>query len=227
MFDDEDLLPLSGVQHVVYCERRFALVHVECLWVESSATVEGHHIHERVHESFTESRGDLRTARGLLLRSQKLGLSGKADVVEFHRVENETGKGIRIPGVEGTWTVFPVEYKRGVLRHEQAYVVQLCAQAMALEEMFAASIPSGAVYYGKSHRREDIFFSKELREGTENSARRMHEIAVSGQTPAPVPGPKCKRCSMKDLCLPESTARSGKASAFLSRMMREAAKSDT
>ncbi|MDD5307785.1 MAG: CRISPR-associated protein Cas4 [Deltaproteobacteria bacterium] len=225
MFDEDDLLPLSGLQHVIYCERRFALVHVECLWAESNATVDGRHIHERAHEVSSESRGDVTIARGLWLRSLRLGLSGKADVVELHRID-DSSEGINLLGVSGRWSVFPVEYKRGVLRHEQAYAVQLCAQAMALEEMMGTVIPAGAVYYGKSHRREDVPFSDDLRASTEEAARRIHEIARSGSTPPPVPGPKCGPCSMKDLCLPDSTDRAGKASVFLVRALRDASKAD-
>jgi CRISPR-associated exonuclease Cas4 len=226
MFDEDDLLPLSGLQHVIYCERRFALVHIEHLWAESSETIDGQHQHEKAHALSSESRGEVRIARGLSLRSLRLGFSGKADVVEFHRVEADSESGVELPRCEGRWTVFPIEYKRGVLRHEAAYAVQLCAQAMALEEMLGTSISSGAIYYGKSRRREDVVFSDELRRATEAAARRIHEIARSGFTPAPEPGPRCGPCSMNDLCMPESMNRTAKASAFVARAIRDAAKAD-
>lgn len=227
MIDEDDFLPLSGLQHVVYCERRFALVHVEHLWAENKETVDGQHVHEKTHEASSENRLDLRVARGLWLRSHCLGLSGKADIVEFRRIDAVIESGIELPQCEGRWTVFPVEYKRGVLRHEPAYAVQLCAQAIALEEMLGASISTGAIYYGKSHRREDIAFTDDLRLATKAAARRIHEIVQSGSTPIPVPGPKCTQCSMKDLCLPESTKRENSALAFVTRAIRDAVKLDT
>lgn len=221
MLEEEDFLPLSGLQHLVYCERRFALVHVESQWADSAATVDGKHVHERVDRVASESRGDVRIARGLWIRSVRLRLSGKADVVEFHRTAGGASSGIVLPGLEGRWSVFPVEYKRGVLRHELAYAVQLCGQAMALEEMLSATVPSGAIYYGATRRREEVSFSTELRQVTLEAARRMQEIAQTAVTPAPVFGPKCGPCSLKDLCLPEELDAAGKASAYLAAIIAE------
>ena len=155
MFSEDDLLPISALQHLLFCERRAFLVHVERVWQENVSTVEGHQLHDRTHEAGTESRGDIRIARGLRLRSLTLGLSGMADVVEFHRVADGEA-GAELPRTRGRWRPFPVEYKRGILRHEQAYEVQLCAQAMCLEEMLGTAVPAGSLFYGLSRRRQDV-----------------------------------------------------------------------
>ena len=142
MYSEDDLLPLSALTDVVFCERRAALHQLEHLWTENVATMEGHLLHEHVHEQGVESRGDLRIARGLRLRSMNLGLAGVADVVEFRRCA-DVDAGIVLPGVKGRWTPFPVEYKRGILRHEESFNVQLCAQALCLEEMLSCKIGAG------------------------------------------------------------------------------------
>jgi CRISPR-associated exonuclease Cas4 len=163
MYNEDDLLPISALQHLLFCERRAALIYVESLWNENRFTVEGHHLHDRAHDSETEVRGNVRIARGLMLRSLRLGLSGKADVVEFHLVSDDNSNGTKLEGIQGLWTPFPVEYKRGRLRHEREFEVQLCAQALCLEEMLNVPIPSGALYYGKTARRLEVAFDESLR----------------------------------------------------------------
>ena len=221
LFDEDDLLPLSGVQHIVFCERRAALIHIEGLWDENVFTAEGRNIHERAHESdSTESRGDVRIARGLMIHSLRLGLSGKADVVEFHRVE-EGQRAVRLEGVSGFWRPFPVEYKRGVMRHERSFEVQLCAQALCLEEMLAVSIACGALFYGKSQRRYDVTFDETLRCETADAARRLHELVRAGETPRAEYEKKCAKCSLIDLCMPKATAARQKAGRYLDDIIAE------
>jgi CRISPR-associated exonuclease Cas4 len=212
VYTEDDLLPLSALEHLVFCERQCALIHLEQLWAESRATVEGHHLHERADDAGTEVRGDVRIARGLLLRSLRLGLSGKADVVEFHRARNEpevapasSPFAIALPGVTGRWVPFPVEYKRGRMRRERAYEVQLCAQALCLEEMLNVSIPGGALFYGMSARREDVVIGPDLRAETEAAAHRLHELFRLRVTPVAEYSKKCKLCSMLNVCMPKAT----------------------
>lgn len=218
-FTEDDLLPLSALQHLLFCERRAALVHVEGIWAENPFTVDGRHLNERAEGPDYETHGDIRVARGLSLRSLRLGLSGKADVVEFHPVAEalsgpnppERGSGhmgVALPGVSGHWRPFPVEYKRGRLRHEEGYEVQLCAQALCLEEMLNVEVPAGALFYGKTHRRLEVEFDSNLRNETESAAGRLHQLVRSGETPPARYDKKCESCSLIDLCLPTAlTAR--------------------
>ena len=160
MYEEDELLPLSALQHLIFCERQCALIHVEQAWADNRFTVEGEHLHDRVHDAGGESRGDIRIARGLALRSLRLGLSGIADVVEFHRV---TEAGILLPRVPGCWKPFPVEYKRGRPKRDRCDEVQVCAQAICLEEMLAAYVPNGALFYGATRHRFDVAFDQEIR----------------------------------------------------------------
>ncbi len=221
MYSEDDLLPISALQHLVFCERRAALVHLEGIWGENRFTAEGHILHERADEPDTEVRDDVRIARGLRLRSLRLGLTGKADVVELHRVVGDD-PGIQLKEIAGLWYPFPVEYKRGSLRKEEGYEVQLCAQALCLEEMLDVSIPAGAIYYGKTRRRLDISFDEGLRHETEIAAARLHELLSQDATPNAIRGPKCKSCSLADLCLPEATDGQQSARKYLMKGLSEA-----
>ena len=222
-FEEDDLLPISGLQHLLFCERRAALVHTEGLWNENIFTTEGGLMHERVHEAETEVRGDVRIVRGLRLRSLRLGLSGMADMVEFHRIgEDGSAKGVELEGVPGHWKPVPIEYKRGRLRHEEGYEIQTCAQAMCLEEMLGVEIPSGAIYYGKTKRRLEIDFDTNLREATESAVARLHELLESEETPKAERGPKCQRCSLIDLCLPRVTGQPRNIRRYLQKIITDA-----
>lgn len=228
MFQEDDLLPLSALQHFLFCPRRAALVHIERLWDENRATAQGHLLHERVHTSEPESRGDVRTVRGLRLRSLRLGLTGQADVVEFHRltdaavsprVSEGLSQGVVLQGVNGLWRPFPVEYKVGKLRHEKGYEVQLCAQALCLEEMLNVAVPEGALFYGKTARRLEIPFDEQLRSETEDAARRLHALVQSGQTPKARYEKKCRECSLQSLCIPKITGIQKNIGAYLEKAL--------
>ena len=201
IYSEDDLLSISALQHLMFCERRCALVHIENVWEENIFTAEGHNLHDKVHDAAGESRNDLRIARSLRLVSYRLGLSGVADVVEFHRDE----AGITLDGVKGYWRAFPVEYKRGILKHDISFEVQLCAQAICLEEMLDCSIEAGAVYYGKSRRRRDVHFTPMLRATTEEAAQKLHQLFDSKITPRAKYEKKCKSCSLYDICMPKIT----------------------
>jgi CRISPR-associated exonuclease Cas4 len=204
MHDEDDLLPLSGLQHLSFCERRWALVHLERQWQENTSTVEGALLHERAHSAEMESRPGVLIRRTLPLRSLQLGVSGQADVAEFHPCAAGE-QGIAMPRRKGLWRPLPIEYKRSRDSHgEWAYRIQLCAQAICLEEMLAVPVPEGAVFDGKCKRRERVVFDDELRQRVASLATHMHELFAAGRTPPPVYSKKCEGCSMKTVCAPQS-----------------------
>jgi CRISPR-associated exonuclease Cas4 len=216
LYSEDDLIPVSALADFTFCERRAALHFIERVWEDNICTAEGTILHERVDdESKSEVRGSVRIARSVWLRSLAYGLVGKADVVEFHKTE--TG-GVKLEGISGLWLPFPVEYKRGILRHERSFEIQLCAQALCLEEMVGGNIPSGAIFYGKTRRRMDVTFDKALRIETEDTARKVHELIESGITPKAEYSTKCKKCSLVELCLPKV---SKKASNYLMKAVNE------
>ena len=156
-----------------------------------------------------ESRGDVRIERGVSLRSLRLGLIGKADVVEYHRQ------------ADGTWQPFPVEYKRGKPKVEPSDKIQLCAQAICLEEMLGTAIPNGALFYGRTRRRLDVAIDAILRRETENAARMVHELIASEKTPKPVYEKRCENCSFISECLPKTLRKKRSVADYLDRMTEE------
>ncbi len=200
-YTEDDLLPLSALQHLLFCKRQCALIHIEQQWEENRYTAEGRILHDRVDTGRSESRKDVRLAFSVPLRSLRLGVVGKADVVEFHRLKRAAGKSAC---TSPQWRPFPVEYKRGRPKKKDWDRVQLCAQAICLEEMLSVDVPMGALFYGKTRRRVDVVFDMELRRKTEDTARRLHELIGGGRTPLPVYTKVCDRCSFLDLCLPDT-----------------------
>lgn len=196
---EEEFLQLSGIQHFVFCRRQWALIHVEQLWCENLRTVEGNLFHNRAHdEQMRERRGNVLILRGLPIASSAIGLSGQCDVVEFHKNPN----GISLAKEEGRWQPFPVEYKKGSPKGNDADVLQLCAQAMCLEEMLCCTIEEGALFYGETRRRVPVFFTEELREKVEKIVNEMHQMFQHGHTPKVKPTKSCNACSLKEMCLP-------------------------
>jgi len=212
-FDEGDLLPLSALQHLLFCERQCALIHLEGAWSENALTVEGRHLHERIDSGEGESRGDLHIARSLPLASLRLGLTGRADVVELHRAAD----GVPVPGLAGLWRPVPVESKRGRPKAHRADEVQLCAQGLCLEEMLGVEVPNGALFYGETRRRLEVAFDAGLRRLTEEAAARLHALFASGRTPLARREPKCRSCSLVEICLPDALV--GSAAAYLDRMV--------
>jgi CRISPR-associated exonuclease Cas4 len=208
-YTEDDLIPISALQHLMFCKRQCALIHIEQLWDENLLTAEGRIMHERVHEADRESRGDVRIERGVPLRAMKLGLIGKADVVEFHRIE------------ANKWLPFPVEYKRGKPKADESDKVQLCAQAMCLEEMLNVTIPGGAIFYGKTRRRLDVSFEEELRDETEKAAQEAHELLASGVTPDPAYTKKCERCSLINQCMPKIVQKKPSVRRYLEKAVED------
>ena len=205
-YETDDLVMLSALNHYLYCPRRCALIHIEQLWEENLFTAEGRIMHDKVDTANREARGKVRIDYGVPLRSLRLGLIGKADVVEFHKMD------------DGSWQPFPVEYKRGKPKSDNCDKVQLCAQAICLEEMLNVEIKEGALFYGQTRRREDVVFDEKLREETEAAAKKVHELIESGITPKAEYSKKCKQCSLLELCMPRI---SKKASNYLLNMVEE------
>jgi CRISPR-associated exonuclease Cas4 len=191
MVIESDLLPISALQHLLFCPRQCALIHIEGLWDENVLTAEGRIAHEKVDDGGSEKRSGRRIVFGLPLRSMRLGLIGKADAVEFGQDAN------------GTTTAFPVEHKRGRPKQKDCDRVQLCAQALCLEEMLGIKVGAGALFYGKTRRREDVVLDDRLRGLTEKSAADLHRLIDAGVTPRAVYGKRCRSCSLIDRCLPK------------------------
>jgi CRISPR-associated exonuclease Cas4 len=221
VYTEDDLVPLSALQHLRFCERQCALIHVEGLWAENRLTVEGAHLHRKVHDGPDEARGDVRTVRGMPLRSLRLGLVGQADAVEFHRRKGSADEppGVRLDGAPGEWIPFPVEYKRGRPKRDRSDELQLCAQALCLEEMLSVPISRGALFYGETRRRRDVELDAGLRAETEDAAARVHRLLAGGVTPRALREPKCESCSLLHLCLPEAQAPGRSASRYLARAL--------
>ena len=211
MYEPDDCLMISGLQHFRFCRRQWALIHIEQQWAENLRTVEGELMHERAHdESLRESRGDTIITRSLRVYSLTLGLSGQCDVVEFRR----SAQGVPLAGHEGLWLPYPVEYKRGKPKDDGCDELQLCAQAMCLEEMLCCEIPRGALYYGEPRRRTEVDFTPALRQEVRALLEEMHALYARGSTPKVKPTKGCNACSLKGLCLPK-LMRSKSVSAYL------------
>lgn len=194
-----DPIPLSALQHAVYCLRQAALIHLERLWAENRFTAEGQILHQRADKPGQRTIKGVRRVTGLTLASQRLGIVGKADLVEFYT--DETGE-----------HPYPVEYKRGKSKLHRADEVQLCAQALCLEEMTDVTIPEGALFYGETKRRVVVPFDDTLRQLTVSTIMQLKEVFNSEKTPPPTyRADRCRACSLYDICLPKNTARPVKA----------------
>lgn len=203
-FKEDDFLQLSGLQHFRFCRRQWALIHIEKQWQENYFTVDGSLMHENAHNgTHRESRGDLLILRGLPVFSRTLGVSGQCDVVEFRR----DPAGVSLRDREGLWIPFPVEYKRGKPKPHSADELQLCAQALCLEEMMCCEIPQGALFYGEPRRRALVDFTPELRKEVKDCLLEMHQLYERGYTPKVKSGTMCRSCSLKELCLPALSRR--------------------
>ena len=213
--DEEEYLPLSWLSQATYCLRRAALLLNERLWMENADTAKGRDEHRRAHERRIERRGDQLKLFEYDVYSEQLRIWGKCECVEAQRCE----PGCRIPAADFPVCLYPVEYKHGSVREEPEYNIQLCAQAMCLEEMYHTHIPSGAIFFITAHRRLEVAFTSELRAKTKTAANALWEIRRTLKVPAAEYGRKCQRCSLKDLCMPK-TASSAKA--YCQTLAREA-----
>ena len=219
----DDYLLMSGIQHFCFCRRQWALIHLEQQWSENLRTAEGRLEHTRCHDTAqTERRGDLLITRGMKVVSHRLRLSGDCDVVEF-RADPE---GIPLQRTEGRWRPMPVEYKHGRAKENDADRLQLCAQAMALEEMLACDIPQAALFYEETRRRELVPLTDALRQKTQAMADEMNQYFARSYTPKVKPGTFCNACSLKELCLPALYKRADPR-AYLKAYLDEVQAEDT
>lgn len=203
-YNEEEYLQLSGLQHFAFCRRQWALIHLEQQWAENLLTTQGNILHEKAHDhDKRDLRGDTLTTRGMKIHSPTLGVSGECDVVEFLRCAD----GIALPGREGLWQPYPVEYKRGAPKSIDADRLQLCAQGMCLEEMLCCAVPEGALFYGETRRHETVEFTDALRTQVRTSLEEMHELYRRSHTPKVKVGKSCNACSLRELCLPKLCRR--------------------
>ena len=199
MYEEEDFLQLSGIQHFAFCRRQWALAYIELQWQENVRTVEGKLLHEKAHDaSVKEKRGDRIIVRALPVHSREIGISGECDVVEFYRSE----KGVSLSGKEGRYQPVPVEYKRGSPKATGVDALQLAAQALCLEEMLCCDIPYGYIYYGETRHRKKIEFQPDLRAKVRDMFLEMHKYYDQRYTPKVKWSKSCNACSLKDLCMP-------------------------
>ncbi len=206
--DEDALVPISALQHQLFCPRQCALIHVEQQWLEDGATAEGRILHERVDGGGADRRRGVRTVRDLSIRSLALGVTGKADAVELQG---------RPPDLQP----FPIEYKRGKPKAHRADEVQLCAQAICLEEIFGVPVPEGALFYGQTRRRMTVAFDKTLRALTAETAAAVRTMFAEGRTPPPVPMAACARCSLEPLCRPQAIASRPAVASWLDRQLAD------
>ncbi len=214
---DEPIIMLSALQHFVFCRRQWALIHIEQQWQDNERTVSGNLMHQRAHdEQQVEKRGPLLVMRGLRVSSSALGATGICDVVEFH----QRPEGVALPGYEGLWLPYPVEYKYGAPKAHDADELQLCAQAMCLEEMLLCAIPEGSLYYGETRRRKTVPFSPEMRQRVVALLEEMRQYMRRGYTPRCKPSQSCHACSLKEVCLPKLN-RAPSVSAYIREHTKE------
>ncbi len=205
IYSEEDYLHLNGLQHLRFCERQCALIYVENLWSENYFTAAGRVQHEKVHSGVGESRRVMRTERDLRIASSLLGITGQTDAVEFY----SDGK------------IIPVEYKHGEVKEDTCDEVQLCAQAICLEEMLKCKIDEGALYYFKIRKRIPIAITQELRAETIALAQKFHQLVEEGKTPIAEYKKKCESCSFIDECFPESAGRNKSVSTYIKRRLNQ------
>lgn len=199
MYNEEDFLQLSGVQHFAFCRRQWALAYIELQWSENVRTVEGKLLHEKAHDvTSEEKRGDLIISRAMPIHSRELGISGECDIVEFHRGNT----GITLAGRDGKYEVVPIEYKRGHPKKNDVDILQLTAQAMCLEEMLCCVIPYGYLFYGETRHRSKVVFEEAIRQKVRDSFQEMHQYYERRYTPRVKRTKSCNACSLKDICLP-------------------------
>lgn len=229
MFNEDEWIPISALAHFSFCPRRVFLIHSENLWAENQWTTEGRVLHETTDTQTRKSSRSVRFVRSLRLACAEEGLYGVADVVEFKRVDGHDfsqqrsefdSDGVSLPNCKGRWFPVPIEFKRGKTRTDESYEIQVCAQALCLEDKFALSIPFGYIYFGQSGHRNKIELSVSLRETTRNMIKDVRETLFSDITPKPLKSKKCRQCSLVDLCLPE-IAKSGSVERYIRRNLAE------
>lgn len=220
MYPEDAYLQLSGIQHFVFCKRQWALIHIEQQWAENLRTVDGSIMHRHVHDAgFHETRNDTILARAMAVSSSEFGISGECDMVEFRR----SSDGITLSGVEGTFSVTPIEYKRGAPKTNECDTMQLMAQALCLEEMLCSEIPYGYLYYGEIRHRVKVELDDALRRRTKSVIAEMHQLYARQHTPKVKRTKACNACSLKHICLPALCDRPSASDYILHMLQAEEA----
>ena len=216
-YSQDDYLMISGIQHFKFCRRQWALIHVEQQWAENEHTVIGELMHKKAHDPYlTEKRKDILVVRDLPVSSRSMGVSGECDIVEFHKCED----GVKLYGHRGTYSLYPIEYKKGKPKESNEDELQLIAQAMCLEEMFSTKIAEGAIFYGETRRRQPIVFTDELRDEVKKIFGEMHDYYDRNYTPKVKTSKGCVSCSLKDICMPKID-ESGSVKSYINKMLGE------
>lgn len=216
-YGEDDYLMISGIQHFKFCRRQWALIHIEQQWEENAHTVIGELMHRRVHDPLlAEKRKGTIIVRALPVSSREMGICGECDMVEFRRCE----EGIRLHGHRGTYSIYPIEYKKGKPKVTDEDKLQLAAQIMCLEEMFSAQISEGAIFYGETRRREAMEMTEDLRREVKNCFREMHQYYDRQYTPKVKYNKSCNACSLREICLPK-ISKVKPVKTYISQMLRE------
>lgn len=217
VYNEEDFLSLSGIQHFEFCRRQWALIHIEQQWQENLRTVEGEILHEKAHDKLLkEKRGDLIISRGMAVFSKSLGINGVCDIVELHKDKD----GVSIFGREGLYSPIPVEYKRGKPKEDDVDILQLTAQAMCLGEMLNCNINTGFMFYGEINHRLKVSITEELKNRVSEICVEMHRMYDRRYTPKVKPAKRCKACSLSNICLPQ-LCKNLSARDYIERSTRE------
>ncbi len=215
IYQDDNVLSISGIQHFVYCRRQWALIHIEQQWEENLLTVSGESMHQKAHDNtFSETRNGVIITRGMQVSSYELGIYGVCDVVEFV----PSSEGAIIHNKEGYFKIIPVEYKHGEPKTSDADILQVAAQAMCLENMFCVKIDELNIYYGKTRHREKIPFTDDIRERLVKILEEMHQLYDRRYTPKVKQNKNCRACSLKNICLPRLTKISS-VKGYMSKML--------
>lgn len=216
-YKESEFLLLSGIQHFEFCERQWALIHIENEWEENVLTVQGNYLHEKADNPYIrEKRKGVLIVRGLPVHSSTLGITGVCDVVEFH----ETKNGVSLQNEAGTYIPVPVEYKRGKAKRDLSDIMQLTAQAMCLEHMLMYSITKGYLYYHETRTRIKVEITDDLKDKVTTTIERMHSYFKRKHTPKVKTGKHCNNCSLRHICLPELLTKETVAS-YMKRKLAE------
>lgn len=217
VYNEEDYLLLSGIQHFMFCKRQWALIHIEQQWEENVRTVEGQHLHKRADQPMIrEKRGNKLVVRALPIHSKSLGITGVCDVVEFIK----SPKGISLVNEEDLYLPFPVEYKRGKPKKDESDILQLVAQAICLEEMFVCEVNTGYIFYNEIKHRIEVPITDYYRNQVKNNFDEMHQYFRRSYTPKVKTGPFCKNCSLINICLPDMMKKRS-VSSYIDGMLKE------
>lgn len=214
---EEDYLTISEIQRFTFCPREWALTHIEQQWAENVYTVDGNIVHEKVHDHFgDQKRYDRLDIRGMKVISHKIGITGICDMVEFYQDPD----GISLSARRGKWHPVPVEYKRGKPKKHDADLLQLCAQALCLEEMLVCNIEYGFIYYNEVRRRQQVDFTPDLRQRVTEGFKQMRMLKDRGHTPKVKPKPSCRLCALQHVCMVQ-LSKTQSVSSYMQRLLED------